>query len=976
MEAFISYSRINKEFVQTLASALKKANREVWVDWEDIPQGAEWWKEIEVGIQEANAFLFVITPDSMTSEVCTWELNHAIKHNKRLIPILHQEVKGEIPPQIAAINWIFFRESDDFDHAFTTLLNTLDTDLERTRIHTRILRRAVEWESHQRDKSFLLRGQDLTNAQHWLSRSIEKPPQPTQLQTQYIVQSARAQSKSQNRKLAAAFAAFIIAVALGLVALYEGHQAKQARNHATISQIRALTSLSEARLANHNELGALLASVKAAKQWHTFSWLANDETYQKEILDLKNQVHHTLKESISETRERNRLELHADRVQTVRFRPNTEKGEKNVIVSGGSDDKIIIWNQAGKPIKTIEQHEGSVYDISISPKGDFFASASGDKTVKVWNFKGELLATLDHIAEIQGVSISPDGQMIAIASNERYVGLWHKNNDNWERIDDFKFKHDSAVQAVRFSHDGKIFASASSDRTVKLWQVANSTDLVLKATLIGHDDRVYAVSFSPDNQTLASASADNTIRLWKLNHIPMDGGNWGKSTVIQAHTNWVFDVQYNPNGNMLASASASGTVKLWSRDGTLLKVFNNPSVRMTAVSFNSNGKWLASAGGDNTIRLYDLEAGTSMKIIEGHQSGLKDVDVSFSNASQQTIASTGTDGTVRLWDSQTYQLLRTLKTTVSARDVDYVPNSDLLGVATYDNTVQFWPVHNSSDKPIYTISQEQTQGKVRSIAFNSKNSLFATTQSNLIQLWTLKIEGKTQLQAKKLGKPLDGHKKSVNALSFSPNGKYLASGSADHTAIIWYFDKTNTFVTHAVLEGKKGHDSWINNLSFSPDSQYLATASSDHTIKLWDVKEGKWLATTPKAEQHQDWVWDVSFASQLPTPEHNHYSFVSGSADNTIKLWRYVSEGNKIELLRTLKGHEGWVRSVGFSNAGHEIISASADKTVRFWEWQHFKEKAKSDDQTQLLDKGCQLLKNYLENNNKLEETDRQVCRQ
>jgi WD40 repeat protein len=973
MEAFISYSRRNKEFIQTLASALKKANREVWVDWEDIPQGAEWWKEIESGIEGANAFLFVITPDSMTSEVCAWELNHAIKHNKRLIPILHQEVEGEIPPQIAAINWIFFRESDDFDHAFASLLKTLDTDLERTRIHTRILRRAVEWESHQHDKSFLLHGQDLSNAQHWLTRSIEKPPQPTQLQTQYIVQSVRAQSKSQNRKLAAAFAAFIIAVALGLVAVYEGHKAKQARNHATISQIRALTLLSNAQLANHDELGALLASVKAAKQWQSVSGFANDDSYKEEIGELENQVHQTLKESISETRERNRLELHADRVQTVRFRPNTEKGEKNMIVSGGSDDKIIVWNQAGKLIKTIEQHEGSVYDISISPKGDFFASASADKTVKVWNFKGELLATLDHIAEIHGVSISPDGQMIAIASNERYVGLWHKKNDKWERIDKFKFTHDSAVQAVRFSHDGKIFASASSDRTVKLWQVVNSTDLVLKATLIGHNDRVYAVSFSPDNQTLASASADNTIRLWKLNDIPMDGGKWNKSTEIQAHTNWVFDVQYNPNGNMLASASASGTVKLWSSDGTLLKVFKNPTVRMTAVSFNSDGKWLASAGGDNTIRLYDLEAGTSVKIIEGHKSGLKDVDVSFSTASLQTIASTGTDGTVRLWDSQTYQLFRTLKTKISARDVDYVPNSDLLAVATYENTVQFWPVYKSSEKAIYTIPQEQTQGKVRSIAFNSKNRLFATTQSNLIQLWTLKIEGR-RLQAEKRGKPLEGHKKSVNALSFSPDGKYLASGSADHTAIIWYFDKTYSFVTHAVLKGEKGHDSWINNLSFSPDSQYLATASSDHTIKLWQVEEGKCLATTQEAEQHQDWVWDVSFASQLPTPERNYYNFVSGSADNTIKLWRYASEGNKIELVRTLKGHEGWVRAVSFSNAGHEIISASADKTVRFWEWQHFKEKAKFDDHTKLLDKGCRLLKNYLENNDNLKYTDRQVC--
>ena len=75
-----------------------------------------------------------------------------------------------------------------------------------------------------------------------------------------------------------------------------------------------------------------------------------------------------------------------------------------------------------------------------------------------------------------------------------------------------------------------------------------------------------------------------------------------------------------------------------------------------------------------------------------------------------------------------------------------------------------------------------------------------------------------------------------------------------------------------------------------------------------------------------------------------------------------------------MKGHDNWVRSVDFSNTSHEIISASADQTVRFWEWQHFKEKGKSDDLLKLLEKGCQLLKNYLENNNNLKESDRQVC--
>lgn len=68
--AFISYSRKNKSFVQKLADAFKKAKRKIWIDWEGIPHGSDWWNEIEAGIETANAFVFIITPESLESEVC------------------------------------------------------------------------------------------------------------------------------------------------------------------------------------------------------------------------------------------------------------------------------------------------------------------------------------------------------------------------------------------------------------------------------------------------------------------------------------------------------------------------------------------------------------------------------------------------------------------------------------------------------------------------------------------------------------------------------------------------------------------------------------------------------------------------------------------------------------------------------------------------------------------------------------------
>jgi len=94
-DVFISYSRKDSGFVRTLHEALEKSNRETWVDWGGIAKGTEWWKEIEAGIEGADTFVFVISPDSVASTVCQDEINHAIRYNKQILPI----VSGHYAPR-------------------------------------------------------------------------------------------------------------------------------------------------------------------------------------------------------------------------------------------------------------------------------------------------------------------------------------------------------------------------------------------------------------------------------------------------------------------------------------------------------------------------------------------------------------------------------------------------------------------------------------------------------------------------------------------------------------------------------------------------------------------------------------------------------------------------------------------------------------------------------------------------------------
>jgi len=241
-DIFISYSRKDKAFVQTLHQSLTQSQYDTWVDWEDIPPTSAWWKEIEAGIEAAHTCIFVISPDSVSSEVCRREIDHAVQCRKRLVPIVCRDGfdAGQVHPALAQLNWLFSRPVDDFDSVLQTLIDTLNTDLEQARTHARLLVRSLEWEQHSRNASFLLRGKDLAFAEQWLLQaSTGTPPQPTDRHGEYIVASRRS-ARYRQRVLVGTLSTLLL-VALGSAGI-----ALQQRNLAVQRQQEAEANLEAA----------------------------------------------------------------------------------------------------------------------------------------------------------------------------------------------------------------------------------------------------------------------------------------------------------------------------------------------------------------------------------------------------------------------------------------------------------------------------------------------------------------------------------------------------------------------------------------------------------------------------------------------------------------------------------------------------------------------------------------------------------
>lgn len=130
-ETFISYSRKDSQFLEILHNRLKEENIDPWVDKHDIPSAALWKQEIFVAIQFCHNFVYVLSPDSLTSQYCNDELDHALSMNKRLIPIVCRPFDhSDVREAVSELNYIFFNE--DFEQGFKNLLNLLDSPIGAT----------------------------------------------------------------------------------------------------------------------------------------------------------------------------------------------------------------------------------------------------------------------------------------------------------------------------------------------------------------------------------------------------------------------------------------------------------------------------------------------------------------------------------------------------------------------------------------------------------------------------------------------------------------------------------------------------------------------------------------------------------------------------------------------------------------------------------------------------------------------------
>jgi len=651
---------------------------------------------------------------------------------------------------------------------------------------------------------------------------------------------------------------------------------------------------------------------------------------------------------------------HKGAVQAVRF-----SRDGSMLVSGSRDNSVKVWDVAtGTAVKTFRGHYSGVSDVAFDHDGRRVVSAGRDHQTIVWSvdnyeeFRTLYGRTLDgHEDVVLSASFSADGERIVTASRDRTARTWETSTGELLKV--YEEGHEYLASQAELLPDGRVLVTSAADDTVRFWDVTTGAEL----WRLSGTGRSAALAISSDGQWLVTGSDTNEVLVWDV-RAALDQNETEPVARLAGHNANVTAVAFHPDSNLCLTGDAKGRCILSDvTTGKTLWNVRHHTRRINLIRFvPTNGDASARstvlcASQDHTTSRLDVATGEELRDLTlPHPTPVTGLTVSNDGRFILTACDLDTDEShlasrITLWNAASGKSIATLDLVDQAvNTLRFSQTGPTVAVATCsDNTVRYLHIRGGAelvlDDPFLNFSR--MGGIVWSAAMAENDEQVLTVGGREANLWDART-GEMRMSFSPHG--------AVASAQFSPDGRFIVTGSWDNSAKIW---DAQTGRGYRKLEG--GHTGYVNSAVFSPDGRYVLTASDDRTVRLWDVEsatvvrsfnghtdrvhratfspDGRFILTASSDRTAR--VWDVATGEQLGEPFVGHRwavldarfspdgkRVVTGSEDNQAWIWNVE---DRSEIAR-LEGHIAAVTTVAFSQDGSRVFTSSRDNTAKIWD--------------------------------------------